>query len=680
MKSNKRYILRSVSLGVLALFLSSLLTRCASIMSPQGGPYDTLAPVIVNMTPDNYTTNFTGQKIYIEFNEFVQLVDQSKEFFTSPQMKSKPKLTMRGRGVVVTLPDSLEENTTYALNFGSTIRDNNESNPLYSMRYVFSTGDEIDSMIMSGYTEDSFSADSVSSTMILFFPADSVDSTYLNAEFDSVLFNMTPAVIARAETNGIFLAQNLKPIDYRVYAYEDKNNNFSYEPETDQVGFIDSVFNPLSMPDFSLWFDSIRNYVVADPQLHFKMFEDKAFKRQTLQDGVRPQQHKALLYFGASHPQIDSIRFDSIAPEDFIVEPLTKGRDTLAVWFNLEGKMLPDTIRGSVSYIKHDSLRQLVPATDPLRLTWKFFESKAEAKEREKLEKDRAKALANGEEWIEPEVKNPFQYRITMAGGINPLKPLSITFDYPLIHLDTAAISLTHISVDSVETKLPFKMIRDSSNMRSWSIKADFKEQEGNYQLVIPDSTFVNIAREWNDSIGMKYQLFDTEEFAVINIDFHKDSKDKADYIVQLLNSGKKCIDSMVMSTSGKISFKYVPAGDMSIRLIQDLDKNGERSGGNLVKRLTPERVAYFIQDGESIFTTKKNWDFDFKIDASEMFRDESMEMLIERLEQAEEKRREAQLIEDAKKRAEQAAQQSNSSGGGMMPSMGSMSSITGGF
>ena len=100
------------------------------------------------------------------------------------------------------------------------------------MRYVFSTGDEIDSMYMSGYTADSYKADSVGKTFIWFFPADSVPRP---VEYDSTMFNHQPAVIARAENNGIFIAQNLKPIPYRVYAFEDTNNNMEYEPSVDRA-------------------------------------------------------------------------------------------------------------------------------------------------------------------------------------------------------------------------------------------------------------------------------------------------------------------------------------------------------------------------------------------------------------------------------------------------------------
>ena len=253
-----RHTLYLLRLAVALLFVSAFLSRCASMMTPTGGPRDSLPPVIVNMTPDNNSVNrpLVGhEKIYIEFDEFVQLKDQQKEFFTSPAMKKKPTVTLRGRGIVIQLRDTLAPNTTYSLNFGSAIRDNNEGNPLYSMRYVFSTGPEIDSMVLSGYTADSYKADSVSKSFIWFFPADSVEQV---AGYDSTIFKYKPAAIARAENNGIFIAQNLKPIPYRVYAVQDKNDNQMYEPGSDQVGFLEGTYNPAEMPDFGMWYDSIR--------------------------------------------------------------------------------------------------------------------------------------------------------------------------------------------------------------------------------------------------------------------------------------------------------------------------------------------------------------------------------------------------------------------------------------
>ncbi len=657
MKKDKRHILKVLNLGVMILFVSAFFVRCASIMTPEGGPYDTLPPVIVAMNPDNFTTNFKGKRIYIEFDEFVKLQDQSKEFYVSPQMKTKPKLSIKGRGIVVTLGDSLAENTTYALNFGTSIQDNNEGNPLYSMRYVFSTGDEIDSMIMTGYAEDSFKSDSVSGAMIYFFIDDSLE---YNADYDSVLFNKTPAAIARAEKNGIFLAQNLKPINYRVYAFEDRNNNFTYEPETDQVGFLDTIFNPAHMPDFSLWLDSTRGYVVAEPQLHFKLFEDKAFKRQNLQDSERPNQHQAILYFGAANPQIDSIVFDSIPQDKFFIESMSKNRDTLSLWFDVDPGLLPDTIRGTVTYFKHDSIRNIVQSTDPLRLSWRFFESRDQQREREKQERERVKAEEAGEEWIAPKVVNPFKVNMTSAGGVNPNKPLKISFDYPLTQVDTSAISFVYVSPDSVSTPQKFTLERDTMNFRMWYINSSISKLEGGYKLTIPDSTFTNVARQVNDSIVMEYTPYNPEDFSVVNIKFVKGGDDEADYIVQLLDGSDRVLEYKTMSKSGDIKFEYIPAGDIRIRLIQDANRDGERSSGSLVNRLQPERVAYYEKDGETKFQTKVNWEFDFEVDASKLFKEEDMQTLIERLEYEETKRIEKELL-----RLSEQMGAKNSAGGG---------------
>ena len=387
MKRQNHKVIVWLRVCVLAMFCPAFLWRCATVMNLEGGPIDTLPPVIVSMLPDNFTTNFTASKIYVTFDEFVQLKDQQKEFFTSPQMKKKPQLSIRGRGILIQIKDTLKENTTYALNFGSAVRDNNEGNPLYSMRYVFSTGPEVDSMVVSGYTADSYTADSVAKSFIYFFPADSVEDI---PEYDSTMFKYQPAVIARAETNGIFIAQNLKPIPYRVYAFEDKNNNQIYEPSVDQVGFLTGTYNPAELPDFGIWYDSIRRYVTADPQLYFRMFTDEAFGRQYLRESERPVQHKALLYFNAGHPRIDSIVFDSIPADRVIIEPQSRNRDTIALWFDVPSASLPDTIRGEITYMKHDSLDRLLPSTEKLKLAWRYIESKEEAKEREQLEKEKA--------------------------------------------------------------------------------------------------------------------------------------------------------------------------------------------------------------------------------------------------------------------------------------------------
>ncbi len=656
MDTRKRNIIRVLRAAVLLLFVSAFLSRCASMMTPTGGPRDTLPPVILNMTPDNFSVNRPTthhEKIYIEFDEFVQLKDQQKEFFTSPQMKKKPLVSMRGKGIVIQLRDTLEANTTYALNFGSAVRDNNEGNPLYSMRYVFSTGPTIDSMIFSGYTADSYKADSVSKSFIWFFPADSVENV---AEYDSTIFKYKPAVIARAENNGIFIAQNLKPIPYRVYAVQDKNDNQMYEPGSDQVGFLEKSYNPAEMPDFAMWYDSIRQYVTAEPQLYFRMFTDKAFRRQLLSQTERPLQHKAMLYFGSAHPQIERIRFDSIPADRVIVDPQTVGRDTIALWFNMPSSALPDTIKGEITYFKHDTVNVLQEVTEPLKLAWRLIETKEQEKAREKLERDRRKAEAAGEEWVEPKKENPFVYKLPLTGEVNPENNLTIDFDYPLTRLDSAAMLLTLTQPDNSIEDIPVRFVRDTGLLRRWHIEAPWKAG-GQYTLTIPKGAVTDVAGFSNDSIVGKYTALDPEKFATVKI--HVTGKDdKAKYILQLLDGNNALKQEKRDVTTGDWQFNYVPAGEIKFRIIEDMNGNGKWDTGNVVERLQPERAEIYANDeGEDTFATKTNWEIEFSIDMNRVFAPVTMESLSRLLEERETQR----LRREAEKRAKEPKTNRNS-------------------
>ncbi|WP_288845151.1 Ig-like domain-containing protein [uncultured Alistipes sp.] len=665
-------VLRAV---VVLFFASAFFSRCASMMVPTGGPRDTLPPVIVNMTPDNFSTDrpLVGHgKIYIEFDEFVQLKDQQKEFFTSPQMKKKPTVTLRGRGIVIQLRDTLLPNTTYALNFGSALRDNNEGNPLHSMRYVFSTGPEIDSMILSGYTADAYKADSVSKTFIWFFPADSVEDI---AEYDSTLFKYKPAVIARAENNGIFIAQNLKPVPYRVYAVQDKNDNQLYEPGSDQVGFLDGTYNPAALPDFAMWYDSLRHYVSAEPQLYLRMFTDRAFRRQVLAQSERPLQHKALLYFSAPHPQIDSIRFDSIPEGGFIVDPQTVGRDTLALWFTVPSAQLPDTLRGSVTYFKHDSVNVLRRVTEPLKLSWRFIETKEQQREREKLERERRRAEEAGEEWTEPKKPSPFAFKLPLNGEINPENHLTVDFDYPLARLDSAAMLLTLLKADKSVEDVPVRFVRDTALLRRWYVRAPWKP-EGQYTLTIPAGAITDVAGFTNDSIVGKYTVLDPEKFATVKIDVR--GREGMQYIVQLLDGSGSLKQERRGVVSGPVRFNYVSPGEIKFRVIEDLNGNGKWDSGDVVARRQPERAEMFVDEqGGETFATKANWDIEFTMDMPRIFAPVTMQSLSRLLDERELQR----LRREEEKRAKEGPQRNDVSGsqsGAFQGGMGSMGGFGG--
>ena len=670
--------------GVMLLFASAFLKSCASIGQLDGGPYDTIPPVVLGVYPNNYATNFKDKRITLDFNEYVQIKEQQKELFTSPAMK-KPTITLRGKSLIVDLKaDTLLPNTTYAIEFGAAIADNNEGNPLHGLRYVFSTGDRIDSMIMSGYTEKSETADSLGKTFIYFFEADSVAEP---KEWDSTMFNYSPSKIARSQNNGIFIAQNLRPVDYRVYAFNDTNGNQIYEPSVDMVGFVDGVYNPSKMPPFGVWYDSIRRYPSADPQLYFRLFTDKSFVRQSMQDAVRPEQHKILITFAAEKPEIRSIKLNGIDPDSIIYEPSLKG-DSLTLWLNMRGENIPDSLKGEMIYMKHDSLRQLQPDTAKLNLNWRRVESKQQEREREKLEKAKAKAEANGEEWTEPDT--PSQFRILNFKNkydVNPEQHYPLSFATPLTRLDSARVQMLSWSEEGDTIKERITFVRDTANMRRWLIKANW-DAKRKYSLRLPKDVMFDVAGEGNDSLNSEITVADIDKFAKLNLTI-KPRIEGGKYVVQFVDgqNNKSIIREIRHLGEGTHTINYIPAGELRMRIIEDINDNGEWDGGNMVERRQSERAEFYKNErDEEIFTTKTGWEFDITLDMSRIFAPVTMEQLIEildkreaiRIVKAEEKRR-----EEARKKQGQGHNHDHGGGmggfGGMMGGSGGLGGMMGG-
>lgn len=618
--------------AVVAFFGTGLFARCANPIAPQGGPRDTLPPVVVDMRPKFGTTNFKEKRIYIEFDEYINIKDQQKEFYVSPQMEKNPILLVRGKGIQIDIQDTLADNTTYAFNFGSSIVDNNESNPFNSFRYVFSTGDEIDSMVMSGYAVDAYKKDSASKTFIFFYEAwkDSIP------DYDSTVFLSKPDVIARAENNGIFIAENLKPVDYRVYAVQDNNGNQKYEPGVDNIGFLDSVYNPVTMPSFDAWYDTLRNYVTADPQLYFRMFRDEQFKRQYLAGQNRPLQHKAILNFGAHYPDIDTIHFEGFTHDQVIVEYLKPTKDSIAYWFNVPSETLPDTIKGFVTFIRHDSLSRLEPHTQNLALGWKAFESKAQEKEREAKEKERQKAIDEGKE--PPREPSPFRLSVEAANPLNPENNIGLVFDYPLVEMDSARVSLIRTEGEN-QYKVRAAIEQDTANLRRWVIKAPWVENQ-KYMLEIPEGVFRNVAGQVNDTLHSEFTVMDPDKYATLEFNITGKTPD-SEYVLQLLDeSGNKIIKEIPHAVSGKYVFRYITPGNVRLRVIEDANLNGVWDKGNLVERIQPERVELFAQDsGEEEIQTKMGWEVAYDIDMGIMFAPVTMESVLEQIRKMEENR-----------------------------------------
>lgn len=216
--------------NLLVVITSLLFSGCASMQTPQGGPKDTTPPKILSMTPKNQTRNFNAKKITIEFDEYFKLVDESKEFSISPEQERAPILKVRSKRLEIELQDSLEKNTTYTLNFGKAVADINESNVVKNLSYVFSTGNEIDSLSISGNVKSSLNDEAEKDVTVLIFPI----------ERDTLFGKKRPSIYTLTDSSGNYKLNNLRAGSYKIYAIKESSGGGDkiYQQVSDEVGFL----------------------------------------------------------------------------------------------------------------------------------------------------------------------------------------------------------------------------------------------------------------------------------------------------------------------------------------------------------------------------------------------------------------------------------------------------------
>ena len=206
---------------------------CAQIGNPTGGPKDTLPPKLVAADPDMNTTNFTGNKITMDFDEYINVKDIQTNLLVSPYPKKNPTITFKGKTVTIKLKDTLKANTTYAINFGNGLVDVHEGNIYKNLTYVFSTGSTIDSLKISGSVVVAETGKVDSTILVLLYPADAPDSAVQKSKPQYVTRLMMPS--------GKFVFTHLPAKSFRIYALEDKGGSKTYNSPTEEFAFIDST-------------------------------------------------------------------------------------------------------------------------------------------------------------------------------------------------------------------------------------------------------------------------------------------------------------------------------------------------------------------------------------------------------------------------------------------------------
>ena len=320
-----------------------VISGCAKRGSPTGGPVDSIPPVLVNASPKINSINFDSEEIKLTFDEFVKLDKVADQLIISPPLEKtsyevKP-LSGVTKKVFLKFLDSLESETTYTINFGNSIKDNNEGNPLTFFNYTFSTGDEIDSLYIRGNISDAYNLEADDYVSINLYRIDSVFN-------DSIIFNNRPTYISNSLDSTSYQFQNLKEGKYLIIALKDIDNNYFFDPFYDKIGFIDSLITlpKDSIIDFKLFKEETAliwdkpHFINSEKigfgyygKLNIKNIEIESSLPDSVQYTFTKESEKDTLVFWLSRNSFDSLNFNLIEKDTtkLVTVKFDRARDTL---------------------------------------------------------------------------------------------------------------------------------------------------------------------------------------------------------------------------------------------------------------------------------------------------------------------------------------------------------------
>ncbi len=296
---------------IFIVVISLVLSNCANRGTPSGGEKDTTPPIITKSVPENYSTNFKAKEILIYFDEYIKIKDLQKQLIISPPMDPEPEITPLGTAskyITITILDTLQLNTTYAFNFGESIVDNNEGNPYPYYRYVFSTGDYIDSLSVNGFVTDALKREPETFVSIMLYD---IDSTFT----DSIIYKQKPKYITNTlDSVTTFKLQNLKAGKYLMIALKDENNNYTFQQKFDKIGFYKEF---ITVPT-----DSVYGLTLFNEEIDFKATRPKLIFGNQIAFGYEGDEKEM------------KVKLLSNAPDDF-ASLITKDpkKDSLYYWY-----------------------------------------------------------------------------------------------------------------------------------------------------------------------------------------------------------------------------------------------------------------------------------------------------------------------------------------------------------
>ncbi|MFN0174857.1 MAG: Ig-like domain-containing protein [Saprospiraceae bacterium] len=567
------------------LALITLFVSCARQGAPTGGPKDTRPPGLdtIASTP-NFATRFDKKRIELKFDEWVVLSDVSTQVVVSPPLAKRPDVLLKGKTVVVNFDKNevLRPNTTYTLNFGTAVKDLHEGNPAKDLRFVFSTGDFIDSLLFRGIVVDAFTGDPVENVSVML---------YENFA-DTAVRKERPYYFSRTDKNGLYEFRNLRAGIFRVIAIEDGDQNLRWDGENERIAFREGA---LSVND------SLRGLV------SLKLFKDQPKFRLLGQNVNR----YGLAKVGFSIP-LQSFETQTIAPVE-LKTLIEKTPDSLMLWYDLPSVDTAWTLLFSTTeFHTPDSLSQTPHSEFDTILVKKL--SRSDFLKNHRIGFGDVAPLpatsTRGGRAAGVPVAAPLQTVKTIIQS--PDLTASLPFNFPIVSIDTSRWLLT---VDSSRL-MDFTVLPDTASTRRFSIAFDWIQGKTYTLRLLPGALSDFWGTSNVDTLMRKFNVLAEKQVGTLSLSLEK-MRPGTRYVLQLMN-GTSLQEERIFTAetvSKKFVFSHLQVATYTVRLVEDLNGNDRWDTGNFTTQRQPEPIHR-----KKLDALRANWELEatFNIEVGE--------------------------------------------------------------
>ncbi len=595
----KKHIKSTIAFAI----IMALITACASIGSPDGGPYDETPPVFLGSTPAPFALGVKNKRITLDFDEFIKIEKAAEKVVISPPQITPPVIKTNGKSIVVELDDSLKANTTYSIDFNDAIVDNNEGNPLGNFAFLFSTGEQIDTLAVSGTVLNAANLEPIKGILVGLH-CDLSDSAFNKKPFDRV---------SRTDADGRFTIRGIAPGSYRAYALQDANQNYMFDQKNEMIAFLDSLVVPyteMRMRQDTTWTDSLTiDTIRSVPYVHYLPDDlvllafTEAPTQRYLTKAERTNLNSFSIFFSYGSDSLPLLTPLNFPEEDAYIVQASTDHDSITYWMKDTLAYYQDTLSFALTYEYTDTAGLLSLRTDTFDLVPKKTRAKIlqeEEKKREEAQKEREKRMKRGDTIPETKPQPKFlSIKIKSSTSMDINSNILVDFDEPITQYSDTAIHL-YKKKDTLWIAEPYLFRQRKNELMGYELLGEWKPG-AEYKLTIDSAAFVGLyglhTNKQEKTLGFKK----LEQYSTLYLTI---PHALPGYTVQLLNGEKVARQQRVVK--GQADFYFLNAGTYHMRLFNDRNGNGMWDTGLYENKESAEEVYYFPGKIE----TRENWDY----------------------------------------------------------------------